>query len=95
MLCLYSFGLAAFYVFPILGKWILLAVLLLWFIAQFFCYWYYTIFGASPKKRKGYNACFQDTVRLIPMSETRLIPDLYHIFLHGMILLNILCCIGN
>ena len=95
MLCLYSLGLAAFYALLNAGKWILLAVLLLWFIVQFFCHWYYTIFGASPKKLKGYNACLQDTVRLLPVSETRLIPDLYHILLHGLILLNILCCIGN
>ena len=62
------------------------------FNIQFFCHWYYTIFGASESKLKGYNEYFKDTVRLIPMSEKRLIPDLYHIILHILILLNIVLC---
>ena len=93
VLCLYSLGLAAFYCFPPAGKWILLGILLLWFIVQFFCHWYFTIFGASERKLKGYNDCFRNAVRLFPMSETRLVPDLYHIVLHLLILMNILCCL--
>lgn len=92
MLCLYSIGLLFYYLLPA-GKWILLAVLLLWFILQFFCHWYFTIFGASERKLKGYNDCFRNTVHLFPMSETRLIPDLYHIVLHTLILLNIVICL--
>ena len=60
-----------------------------------FCHWYYTIFGASEKKLKGYNDCFKNTVRLIPASEIRLIPDLYHMILHLLILLNIGLIICN
>ena len=91
-LCLYSAGLAAFHCFRPAGKWILLGILLLWFAVQFMCHWYFTIFGASERKLQGYNECFRDAVRIFPMSEKRLIPDLYHIVLHVLILLNIVCC---
>ena len=95
MLCLYSLGLAAFYASRPVGKWVLTGILLLWFTVQFFCHWYYTIFGASEKKLRGYNDCFRGTARLFPASETRLVPDLYHIVLHGLILLNIAAALGT
>ena len=93
MLCLYSIGLILFYIIQPAGKWILLAILIFWLVVQFFCHWYYTIFGASESKLKGYNDCFRNTVRVFPMSETRLVPDLYHIVLHLMILLNVIICL--
>ena len=89
MLCLFSAGVIAFWAVPIWGRWFLLGVLVFWFVVQFFCHWYYTIFGASDKKLKGYNNCFRNTIHIIPASETKLIPDLYHIILHLLILLNI------
>lgn len=92
-LCLYTLGLAAFHCFQPAGKWILLGILLLWFAVQFMCHWYFTIFGASERKLQGYNDCFRDAVRLFPMSDKRLIPDLYHIVLHLLILLNIIACL--
>lgn len=92
MLCLYSAGLVSLYFFQPVGKWILLAILTLWFIVQFRCHWYYTLFGASEKKLKGYNDCFRDSVRIFPVSEKRLIPDMYHIILHILILANIILC---
>lgn len=93
MLCLYSFGAVAFYLFPSIGKWILFSILLLWFAVQFMCHWYFTIFGAGKRKLEGYNRCFRDTVRLFPKSDKRLIPDLYHIMLHILILLNLILCL--
>ena len=72
-----------------------MGVLLFWFIVQFFCHWYYTSFGASEQKLKGYNDCFKNTIHIIPASETKLIPDLYHMILHLLILLNIGLVIGN
>ena len=90
MLCVYTAALAAFHCFQPAGKWILLGVLVLWFTVEFFCHWYFTIFGASEAKLKGYNGCFRNTLRIFPMSETRLIPDLYHIVQHLLILANIL-----
>ena len=95
MLCLFSVGILFFWWIPPFGEWLLLSVLLFWFIVQFFCHWYYTIFGASEKKLKGYNECFKDTIRLIPASDSKLIPDLYHILLHLFLLANILLTIGN
>lgn len=93
MLCLYSIGLIFYYCLQPAGKWILLAILILWFVVQFFCHWYFTIFGASERKLEGYNECFRNTVRLFPMSETRLIPDFYHIVQHTLILINIILCL--
>ncbi len=93
MLCLYSIGLILYHVLQPAGKWILLAILIFWFVVQFFCHWYYTIFGASESKLKGYNDCFRNTIHIFPMSETRIVPDLYHIVLHTLILLNIVMCL--
>ena len=36
MLCMFSAGLLLFHIFPIIGKWVLLAILLLWIVVQFF-----------------------------------------------------------
>ncbi len=94
MLCLFSFGLVSYHLFQPVGKWILLIILVLWFIVQFLCHWYYTIFGASETKLQGYNDCFRDTIRLFPMSEKRLVPDLYHIILHVLIVFNIIFCLS-
>ena len=93
MLCLYSIGLLSFYFFQPIGKWVLLFVLVFWFVVQFFCHWYYTIFGASQKKLNGYNECFKHTIHIVPASEKWLVPDLYHIILHILILVNIIFCV--
>jgi len=93
VLCLYGIGIVLFHAFQPAGRWILLAILILWFTVQFFCHWYYTIFGVTKEKLAGYNDCFRGTVRIFPVSEKRLIPDFYHIMLHVLILLNIICCI--
>ena len=90
MLCVYSAALITYYCLQPAGKWILLGILILWFVVEFFCHWYFTIFGASERKLQGYNECFRGTLRIFPMSETRLIPDLYHIVQHLLILANIL-----
>ena len=95
MLCAYTAGVLAFHFLRPAGKWILLALLLLWFAVQFRCHWYYVLFGASEEKLKGYNDCFRDTFRIFPASDTRLVPDLYHILLHVLILANIVCCLAG
>ena len=95
VLCLYTAALAAFHAWQPAGKWILAGVLALWFAVQFLCHWRYTIFGASERKLRGYNDCFRDTVRLVPASETRLVPDLYHIALHLLILANLAACLAR
>ena len=84
-LVLFTIGIGGFLLWDPVGKWILLAELTLWLVEQFFCHEYFTIFGVSDRKLKGYNECFEGTVKLFPISETRLIPDLYHIVLHLLI----------
>ncbi len=49
-------------------------------------HWKLFWFGASEKKIKGYNAYFKDTHRILPQSETRLVPDTYHI-VHSLLYL--------
>ncbi|MBE6752950.1 MAG: hypothetical protein E7559_01125 [Ruminococcaceae bacterium] len=93
VLCLYSAGLACFHLLQTAGKWIALAILTLWLVVQFFCHWYYTIFGASEAKLQGYNDCFKGTMRIFPVSDKRLVPDLYHIILHILIAANIVLCL--
>ena len=85
-LVLFTIGIGSFLLWEQIGKWVLLIELVLWLVEQFFCHEYFTIFGSSSKKLKGYNECFDGTVKLFPVSETRLIPDLYHIVLHLLIL---------
>ena len=89
-LVLFTLGICSFLLWEQIGKWVLLVELVLWLVEQFFCHEYFTIFGSSSKKLKGYNECFEGTVKLFPVSETRLIPDLYHIVLHLMILADLL-----
>ena len=93
MLCMYSAALAAYWLFRPAGRWILFGVLALWLTVQFFCHWRYTLFGATPEKLKGYNDCFLGTVRLFPVSEKRLVPDLYHIVLHLLLAANLVLCL--
>ena len=85
-LVLFTLGIGSFLLWEPIGKWVLFVELGLWLIEQFFCHEYFTIFGSSSKKLRGYNECFDGTVKLFPVSETRLIPDLYHIVLHLLIL---------
>lgn len=88
-LILFTLSLGSFILFEAVGKWILLAWLSLWLVEQFFCHWYFTIFGASERKLRGYNECFKGTVKLFPASEKRLIPDLYHTVLHLLIIIDL------
>ena len=81
-LVLFTLGFGSFLLWEQIGKWVLLVELALWLVEQFFCHEYYTIFGVSERKLTGYNQCFEGTVKVFPVSETRLIPDLYHIVLH-------------
>lgn len=84
-LVLLTIGILAYACFPKVGSCVLLCELSLWLFVQFMCHWRYTIFGATQQKIRGYNECFAGSVRLFPVSETRLIPDLYHIILHLLI----------
>lgn len=85
VLTLFTAGIFTYLFWEPVGAWVLLAELSLWLVVQFFCHEYYTIFGAGSRKLEGYNKCFEGTVKLFPASETRLVPDLYHIVLHLLI----------
>lgn len=82
VLVLFSIGFVLYILLEPVGKWVLLSELSLWLVVQFFCHEYFTIFGVSERKLTGYNQCFEGTVKVFPVSETRLVPDLYHIVLH-------------
>lgn len=72
------------------GKYLLMGWLFMWLLTQFFSHWYYTIFGPSEGKIN----YFADTIKLIPSSNTY-IPDLYHIILHVLILVSLMCVLSN
>lgn len=69
-----------------IGKYLLSIFVFLWAVIQFYSHWYYTLFGASEKKIYSYNQFFIETYQIIPSSKEILIPDLYHIVLHFLIL---------
>ena len=73
--------------FEPVGRWFL-TVLLLWAAVQFFCHEYFTLFGASEKKLRGYNECFRDAIHFFPADADRVVPDLYPILLHVLIAVN-------
>ncbi|ERJ13190.1 hypothetical protein [Haloplasma contractile] len=72
------------------GKYVLSIFILLWAIIQYFSHWNYTLFGVSDEKLQSYNKYFKETHQLIPSKETILVPDLYHIILHVLIVINLI-----
>ena len=93
LLLLFSISFAAYLIDQRVGQWILIGILLFWLVIQFFCHWYFTLFGASEKKLNGYNECFHNTVRLFRQSDSRIVPDFYHIVLHLLILCDLVLVI--
>ena len=93
-LLLYSTGIIFYLVWEPIGIWVLLIELLLWTIVQFFCHEYFTILGASPRKIEGYNKCFEGSLKLFPVSKTRLVPDFYHVVLHSLIVLDLVLVVA-
>ena len=89
-LMLFSIGIVVFLLCQPIGMWVLLVELALWLVEQFCCHEYFTIFGVSQTKLQGYNKCFAGTIKLFPVSKTRLVPDLYHIILHLLIAMDLL-----
>ena len=87
-LIVYLIALVSFIFFK--GKWklVLPIWLSIWFLIQMYCHWYFTIFGPWD----GMNRYFVNTIKLFPQTE-RYVPDLYHIVLHILILLALVCTI--
>ena len=78
---------ALLWLFEPVGRW-LLTVLLLWAAVQLLCHEYFTLFGASEKKLRGYNECFRDAIHFFPAGADRVVPDLYPILLRVLIAVN-------
>ncbi|HBU13378.1 MAG TPA: hypothetical protein DEB31_11875 [Clostridiales bacterium] len=75
------------------GRYPLAVFLFLWIAMQFASHWYYTIFGATEAKIAGYNSFYANTFHVVPASDSILVPDLYHILLHALILFALICTI--
>ena len=66
-----------------IGKYLLNIWLFLWFLTQFLSHWYFTITGTGLSKIE----YFKGSIKLID-SNSRYIPDFYHIVLHILILVS-------
>ena len=81
--------LAAFLLFLFwnrIGRWAVAGFSTLWFVTQFICHEWYTIFnGGFMGSLQGKIDYFADTIHWIT-AEGRYIPDLYHTILHVLIL---------
>lgn len=75
MLLIYTSSILSYLLFPEIGHWIVLSVLIFWFIVQFFCHWYYTLFGASETKILGYNKCFKNTVHVFNVTMNNIVSS--------------------
>ncbi|MDZ7777197.1 MAG: hypothetical protein U5L09_17060 [Bacteroidales bacterium] len=67
-----------------------LSILLLWAVLQYQGNWKYFLFPPSTDVLESYYEHFQGTLRILAESETRIIPDAYHIILGLLLLLNII-----
>lgn len=69
-----------------IGKWLAIVWLAVWFVAQFVCHEWYTIFNDGfMGTLEGKIKYFSGTVQWLQI-EGRYIPDLYHTILHILIL---------
>lgn len=74
-----------------IGKCINLVWLIMWFVTQFLSHEWYTIFRSGfMGDMEGKIRYFQDCIQLVSIQE-RYVPDLYHVILHGLIILTIIC----
>lgn len=81
---LYAVIFITFLVKENLGKYLLLGWLSMWFLTQWVSHWFFTFFGPAQEKID----YFSETIKLVP-SRTVYIPDLYHLILHGLILISL------
>lgn len=69
-----------------IGKWAVAVFTAMWFVIQFLCHEWYTIFDSGfMGSLEGKIAYFSDTIQWIRI-EGKYIPDLYHTILHLLIL---------
>ncbi|WP_124098864.1 hypothetical protein [Ruminococcus sp. Marseille-P6503] len=73
-----------------IGKWIVAVWTSIWFVIQFLCHEWYTIFnGGIMGSLEGKIKYFSETVQWIKI-EGKYIPDIYHTVLHILLLLVII-----
>ena len=88
--------LTAFIVFLVkekIGKFILIAWLLMWFVTQFLSHEWYTIFGSGfMGSMDGKIKYFMGSIKFIN-SKTLYIPDVYHTILHVLIIVTLVITI--
>jgi hypothetical protein len=75
------------------GKYPLTIFLFLWLVTQFLSHWYGVIFGATVEQIAKYNRFYANTWHIIPISDSKIIPDFYHIVLHIFVLSALFCLI--
>ncbi|MBQ8297289.1 MAG: hypothetical protein IJX77_05850 [Ruminococcus sp.] len=69
-----------------IGKWLVIGWMTMWFIIQFLCHEWYTIFNAGCMGTlEGKIEYFSGTIHWLQV-EGRYIPDVYHTILHILIL---------
>lgn len=80
-----------FAVFGKVWKYVNLGWLSLWFITQFLSHEWYTLFGNGfMGDTESKIAYFSDCIQIIKI-QGRYVPDLYHLILHALIVLTIIC----
>lgn len=70
-----------------IGKWFVIGCMSMWFLIQFICHEWYTIFnGGFMGSLEGKIEYFSGTIQWLQI-EGRYIPDVYHTILHILIIL--------
>lgn len=70
-----------------IGKWFVIGCMSMWFLTQFICHEWYTIFnGGFMGSLEGKIEYFSGTIQWLQI-EGRYIPDVYHTILHILIIL--------
>lgn len=78
----FSIILVLYFIFERKGQYIMCAFLSFWIIVQYFNHWHLIIFGDKNIIEKS-----SDTIQLIPIAETIILPDLYHLILHTLLII--------
>ena len=89
----YAAAVIIFFVVPDIGKWMLLGYFVLGVVIMFFTTVRYMIWPQT-RKINGYNEYFARTHHIIKPSETRLIPDTFHIILLVLLPINLIAMVA-
>ena len=89
---LYAASIVMMFVNPAVGQWMLLGFFILGTIVLFFTTVKYMIFP-NENKIKGYNKYFSKTHHIIKPSDTKLVPDTFHIALLALVPSNLIMVI--